>query len=338
MKAVVWKGGNEYQFEEAPFPVLQPDQVVVRVEVSAICGSDLHLADFRLTPPLIPGHEAAGTVVEVGSLVTLLSAGDRVALDPVQRCGRCWCCTHGRGHLCTQFRHLGYADIPGTWAEFVAVDEPNAHRIADNLEFASASLLEPVAVCYESFRRAGFQQGEQVLIVGDGPFGFLHAQLARALGASVILVAGHYDRRLERIAARTGAKTCNTRTGDLPGMIAKHADGGWVDLAIEATGAGSSPNSCIRAVRPQGTVVVFSYVWKPEPLEMGRIHMNELNIVGACRSSGGYSACLELLARGAIDTQSLVDVTAPLSDCRLVIDRLTSDKQNIFKAVFLPRG
>jgi len=121
-------------------------------------------------------------------------------------------------------------------------------------------------------------------------------------------------------------------------MIAKHADGGWVDLAIEATGAGSSPNFCIRAVRPQGTVVVFSYVWKPEPLEMGRIHMNELNIVGACRSSGGYSSCLELLARGAIDTQLLVDVTAPLSDCRSVIDRLTSDKQNIFKAVFLPRG
>ena len=337
MRAIVWQGADHYCFQEANAPVPLPGQVVVRVEVAAICGSDLRLADFRLTPPLIPGHEAAGVVVELGGGVKHLAVGDRVALDPVQRCGKCWCCTHGRAHLCTNFRHLGYADIPGAWAELVAIDEQNAHRIPDNLDFASAALLEPCAVCYESFQRAGFCEGDQVLIVGDGPFGFLHAQLARALGASVIVVAGHYDRRLERIAARTGAITCNTRTEDVSRVIAKHAQGGWVDLAIEATGAGASPNLCIRAIRPQGTVVVFSYVWKPEPLEMGRVHMNELNLVGACRSSAGYSACLGLLASGAVDTRILVDLKAPLSDALSVIERLRADKANIFKAVLLPR-
>ncbi len=336
MKAVVWHGGNEYRFEEAAHPVFRPNQVVARVEATAICGSDRHLADFQLTPPLIPGHEAAGVVVEIGSQVKHLSVGDRVALDPVQRCGACWCCTHGLAHLCSQFRHLGYADIPGTWAEFLAIDEANAHKIPSTLDFARAALLEPAAVCYESFQRAGFRPGDQVLIVGDGPFGFLHAQLARALGASVILVAGHYDQRLQRIAAKTGAITCNTRTADVAEMVSKNAEGGWVDIAIEASGAGASPNHCIRSLRPQGTAVLFSYVWKPETLEMGRIHMNELNVLGACRSSAGYPNCLDLIARGAIDPQALIDIQAPLSDCLAVMDKLTSEKENIFKAVLLP--
>ncbi|MFB3903997.1 MAG: zinc-binding dehydrogenase [Acidobacteriota bacterium] len=336
MKAVLWQGGNEYRFEEVPDPVFTPNQVVARVEATAICGSDRHLADFKLAPPLIPGHEAAGVVVEIGAQVKHLSVGDRVACDPVQRCGACWCCTHNRAHLCSNFRHLGYGDVPGTWAEFVAIDEANAHRISDTLDFPRAALLEPAAVCFESFQRAGFRPGDQVLIVGDGPFGFLHAQVARALGASVILVAGHYDRRLERIAAKTGAITCNSRTGDVAAMVAEHAEGGSVDIAIEASGAGPAPNCCIRALRPQGTAVLFSYVWEPETLEMGRIHMNELNLVGACRSSAGYRNCLELIGRGAIDPQALIDIQAPLSDCVAVLDRLSSDKGNIFKAVLLP--
>jgi threonine dehydrogenase-like Zn-dependent dehydrogenase len=218
----------------------------------------------------------------------------------------------------------------------VAIDEVNAHRLPDNISFEAACLVEPAAVCYESFQRAALQPHDKVLILGDGPFGFLHAQIARAKGAGKILVAGHYDRRLQRIADKTGAITCNTHRDDLSRLLEKEIGLPGVDVVIEATGAGGSPNVGIRALRPRGTMVIFSYIWKPEPLEMGLIHMRELNIYGACRSLNAYKQCLDLLGRELISTDVLVDIRVPLADHPSAMSRLASAKAEVFKAIFLP--
>lgn len=336
MNAIVWHGGRHYALEEVPQPRAEAGQIVVRVEASAVCGSDFHLADFGAAPPLIPGHEAAGTVMETGAGVTCYAVGDRVALDPVQTCGTCWCCTHGVRHLCQNYRHLGVGGTPGAWAEYVAIDAVNAHRIPDALDTAAACLAEPAAVCYESFQRASLKPGDRVLILGDGPFGFLHAQVARALGAGSIAVAGHYDRRLERIAAAIGAAVCNTSKlapDELPeAMIGPHG----VDIAIEASGAGGAPNIALRALRPRGTLVIFSYIWKPQPLEMGLIHMRELNVLGSCRSLDAYPACLDLMAQGLIRPDLLIDLSLSLNDHASAMASLQTRKAEVFKAVFCP--
>lgn len=336
MKAIHWLGEKRFQLQDVATPTIGPGEVLVRVEAAAICGSDLHLADFKDTPPLIPGHEVAGTAVEVGSDVDSIAVDDRVALDPVQRCGDCWCCRNGVEHLCTNCRHLGTTQAPGGWAEYVAVDAANANRLPETVEFAAASLLEPAAVCYQSFQRAKLVEGQSVLIIGDGPFGFLHTQIARAQKAGVIVVAGHYDNRLERIVDATGAIACNTHHEDLTEVLAAHVGPPGVDVAIEATGAGPAPGLGIDALRPQGTLVVFSYIWSPEVLDMGLIHMRELNLLGSCRSQGAYGPCLELMGEGAIDTGALVDVEAPLADSNEAIARLSADKGNVFKAILRP--
>jgi threonine dehydrogenase-like Zn-dependent dehydrogenase len=212
MKALVWKGGQSFSLDEMPVPKPGAGQVVVKVAAAAICGSDFHLADFGAQPPLIPGHEVSGTVAELGLGVNGLRLGDRVALDPVQRCGSCWACRNGVDHLCINCRHLGDRQVPGGWAEYVAVDAANAYPLGQNVSFLEASLSEPAAVCYESFMRAQLKAGQSVLVIGDGPFGFLHAQLAHTLGAAKVIVAGHHDKRLECIAAVSGALVCTRIT------------------------------------------------------------------------------------------------------------------------------
>lgn len=107
-----------------------------------------------------------------------------------------------------------------------------------------------------------------------------------------------------------------------------------MDIVIEATGAGKSPNIGIRVLRPRGTIVIFSYIWKPEPLEMGQVHMKELNVSGACRSLDAFEPCLKLLNERAIDTGLLIDVKVQLKDYGLAVEALRNRKQEVFKAVF----
>jgi len=204
------------------------------------------------------------------------------------------------------------------------------------VSFPEASLAEPTAVCYESFARAQLKAGQSVLIIGDGPFGFLHAQLAPAFGAAKVVVAGHYDKRLERIAAVSGALVCNTHHQDLEEMLAREVGPPGVDVAVEATGAAPSPNIGLRALRPRGTLVIFSYIWKPEALDMGLISMRELNVLGSCRSLGAFEPCLKMVADGKLNTAALVNLQVPLAEGPIAMEALRKRKSEIFKAVLLP--
>lgn len=341
MKAVVWRGGKTFGLEEVADPEPGPRQVLVKIAVAAICGSDYHLEDWGTRPPVIPGHEASGTVVDVGSEAAEagrppLSPGDRVALDPVQICGSCYACTHGIPHLCTRCRHLGSAQTPGTWAEYVAVDAANAHRVPESVSMECASLAEPVAVCLESLRRSRLETGHTVVVIGDGPFGFLHAQVARVLGAGAIVVAGHHDERLERIGRATAAHVCNTHREELAQVVRRVSGADGVDTVVEASGSGDSPMLGLPLLKPRGTLVLFSYVWHPKALDMGLIHMRELNILGSCRSLDAFGTCLEWMAQGRIDASALLDLRLPFGECQRALSEVRTKKATIFKAALIP--
>lgn len=336
MKSILWQGRHDFELVERPEPVPGPEQVVVQIQITTICASDFHLEEFGAPPPLIPGHEAAGIVVELGSNVTSVQTGARVTMNPVQYCGSCPSCKRGIEHLCLNTRHLGGGGIPGTWAERVAVDARNLHIIPEKVSFTAAALTEPAAVCYQSFQRAGLRRGDVVLVLGDGPFGFLHAQIASILGAGKVICAGHHDQRLTRIGNTPGVSICNTSREDLLTLVRDELSLEGVDIAIEATGSGSAPSLGLRLLRPQGTLVVFSYIWKPEVLDMGLIHIKELSIIGSCRSHRTFELCLKLMADGLIDTESLVDLAVPLQRFKEALAKLKDDKVNTFKVAFAP--
>ncbi len=336
MKAVVWTGNRQFELHQVSEPEIQSQQVLVKVKAASICTSDFHYDDYNCVPPIIPGHEIAGIVHAVGAGVVSFQVGQRVTLDPVQRCGQCRCCQDGIEHLCLNVRHLGGTGIPGGWAEYVAIDAQNAYPIPESISFEQAALTEPAAVCLESFQRARFKNGQTVVIMGDGTFGFIHAMFARILGAQIIIVAGHYPERLSRIAKNTGAIICNTHDEPLDTCLNKMGIDSSVDLVIEATGSRTVPNTALNVLRPQGVLILFSYIWDPEPLDLGLIHMKELNVLGACRSSHCFEKCLELMDQGLLDPGELIDIEAPLQEVGMAMKLLVVDKKNRFKAVLIP--
>ena len=336
MKAVLWKGEDIFAPGEVEKPAIGPKQILVSVKAASICTTDFHYADFKCIPPIVPGHEVAGIVIEVGAKAKKIKKGQQVVLDPVQRCGKCVCCKGGIPHMCLHTRHLGNSTTPGGWAEFVAIDEQNAHLIPQNVDFTAAALTEPAAVCMESFQRAGFRKGQSVLIIGDGTFGFIHAMFARIGGASTIVVAGHYDQRLARIKAGTSAIICNTHKKKLNEFAKKHVGEPGFDIVIEATGATEAPNMGLELLKPRGTLVLFSYIWHPEVLDLATISMKELNVLGACRSLNCFDKCLKLMSQGKLDMGELVDIKVGLDEVATAMEKLRKNKKNVFKAVLIP--
>jgi 2-desacetyl-2-hydroxyethyl bacteriochlorophyllide A dehydrogenase len=336
MKAVLWRGQEIFTPGEVEKPTFGPNQILVSVKAASICTSDFHYADWNCIPPIIPGHEVAGIVAEVGAKVKKIKKGQRVVLDPVQRCGKCIACTGDISHLCMDTRHLGYSKAPGGWAELVAIDEQNAYLIPKNVNFDEAALTEPAAVCMESFNRANFRKGQSVLILGDGTFGFIHAMLARTGGASKIVVAGHYDERLSRIKKSTSAVICNTHKEDLEKTAKKIVGDAGFDIAIEATGAAKAPNMGLKLLKPRGTLIIFSYIFNPETLDLATVSMKELNVLGSCRSLNCFDKCLKLMGQGKLNISELIDIKVGLNDVEAAMDELKKDKKNIFKAVLIP--
>lgn len=337
MKAVFWQGGKRFELGEHEKPVPGAGQVLIEVEASSICTTDFHYDDFGCTPPIVPGHEVAGTVIELGGKVNSVDIGQRVTVDPVQRCGECPMCTSGIPHMCAKTRHLGDTDIPGGWAEYMVIDAANVYEVPDSVSLTEAALTEPAAVCLESFKRADFISGQTVLVLGDGVFGCIHAMFAKILGAKEIIVAGHHDERLKRIIDKTGAIACNTHKQDLEKTLNDVVGSFGVDLAIEATGATETPNIGLKSLRPRGTLVIFSLVWHPEILDLALLNMKELNVIGACRSLDCFGMCIEMMAKKQLDVKSLVDIEGSLEEFDKAIKELHENRKNVFKAVLHPK-
>jgi threonine dehydrogenase-like Zn-dependent dehydrogenase len=197
-------------------------------------------------------------------------------------------------------------------------------------------LTEPAAVCLESFRRADLHSGDSVVIIGDGPFGFLHAQIARTLKAGIVVVAGHHDQRLERIKGACAAVICNTHRDDLVQTVLSQVGNHGADIVIEATGSRDAPNLGLSLLRPRGSFVLFSYVWQPKALDMGLIHMKELNVLGSCRSLDAFDLCLSWMAEDQLDTSILLDRFFPLEEFHRAAEQIRRDKASLFKAALLP--
>src|SRR5271154_2084313 len=192
-------------------PVPAPGEMLIRIAACGICGSDVHGYDGtsgRRIPPLVMGHEAAGTVAEVGDGVRQFNAGDRVTFDSTVYCGECEYCRSGDVNLCDSRQVVGVScgdyRRHGAFAEYVVVPERIVYRLPDELGFAEAAMLEAVSVGLHAVRVAELNGGETALVIGAGMIGLLTLQAARAAGCSRVFVADLDPTRLE-LAREMGA-------------------------------------------------------------------------------------------------------------------------------------
>ncbi|WP_019819128.1 zinc-dependent alcohol dehydrogenase family protein [Saccharomonospora saliphila] len=307
MRAAVIDEPGTVRVADVPDPKPGPGQVLVRVGACGICGTDLHIADGHFPPtpyPIVPGHEFAGEIVEIGPDTPGDTAvGDRVAVDPSLFCGHCAPCRSGHGNLCANWGATGDT-VDGAFAEYVAVPAATLHRMPEGMTYRQGALVEPVSCAVHGMRRIGVEAGERFLVVGAGTMGLIMQQLLVRSGARVTVV----DRDATRLprARELGAETVATDTAELHGET--------FDAAVDCTGAVPAIEAAFGALRRGGRLLVFGVAPEQDRISLSpfRIYNDEITVVGSMAVLHSFGAALDLVARGVIDADALVTDTLPL--------------------------
>jgi L-iditol 2-dehydrogenase len=340
MQAMVLEQYGRLDLRDLPQPAPGPGEVLIRVAACGICGSDVHGYDGssgRRIPPIVMGHEAAGTVAAVGEGVTSLKAGDRVTMDSTIYCGTCDYCRRGQVNLCDRREVLGVScgeyRRNGAYAEFVAVPERIVHRLPANMSFVDAAMLEPTSVALHAVAVSGAGAGDTALVIGAGMIGLLTMQAARAAGCSRVLIADVDATRLQ-LAKELGATEVLDASRDLVREVLR-ATGG-VDVALEAVGRQETITAAIQSVRKGGTVTLIGNIAPEVTIPLQVVVSRQLRLQGTAASSGEYPQAIEMISRGQIQVKPLITAVAPLAEGPRWFERLYAHEPNLMKVVLAP--
>ncbi|QAV69663.1 NAD(P)-dependent alcohol dehydrogenase [Salinibacterium sp. UTAS2018] len=333
MRASVLESAHHLVVREVDTPVLASDQVLVRIAAVGVCGSDVHyfhegrIGDFVVDAPLILGHEASGTIVAVGTEVSADRIGERVSIEPQRACRICTQCKRGRYNLCPSIEFYATPPIHGAFAEFAVIQADYAFAIPDSVSLEAASLFEPLSVAIWAHKKALTQPGSRVLIAGAGPVGILLAQVARAYGATEVIVSDLAAARRDR-ALEFGA------TSVIDPTVVSADEVPEVDAFIDASGAPSAIRAGILALAPAGIAVLVGMGADDVSLPVSRIQGRELLVTGVFRYANTWPLAIELVASGAVDLESLVTSTFSLDRVEEAFEA-TRDP-NTLKALITP--
>ncbi len=302
------------ELREVPIPPLGEEEVLVKVAYCGICTLEqrLYTGEREIHYPLIPGHEASGIVVKVGSKVmTDVKEGEPVALDLVNRCYACGPCLKGNTNLCEN-RFKSGQRVLGAFSEFVAVKPHQVHSVAPSLPLEEAAFSEPLACSIRSLKRARLSLGDNLLISGAGTMGLLHLKLAKIMGLKPI-VCDPDENRLA-VAQEGGALTFTPE--ECGAGIKEVTDGRGVEASIVTTVATQAVEVAIESLTANGTLLLYTSYGgeKFYPFDLNAIHQRELTITGSeGRSGEDFYQAVRLLSNGTIETTDLITNIYPLS-------------------------
>lgn len=348
MKAAVVEALGILVVKDVPDPELIPESVLIRVEACAVCGSDLRIfrkGDPRATLPRIIGHEIAGTVEAVGSGTAGFAVGDRVAVAPGHGCGVCRWCRAGMGNVCVDPRpSIGYASSGG-FAELIVppanvVANGFVNRIPDGVPFEHASLAELLACCLNGQEQASVGAGDTVLVLGAGPAGCMHVELARARGASKVLLSQRSPERLELARERFGPDAVFAGDGSaLAAWVMAETGGFGADVVIVAAPSARAQEAALQLCAPRGRISFFGGLPKDDrhiTIDANLVHYKELRLTGASSSLGRQNReALELIARGRVHADRYLTHRFPLE--RTAEAFAAVEARQAIKAVVVPR-
>ena len=343
MKVLLLEKYNHFSYEDMAEPDLGAQDVLVRVKACGICGSDIHGMDGssgRRQPPIVMGHEASGTVAQVGSAVTRWEAGDRVTFDSMMSCGCCGFCREGKINLCDHRRVLGVScgeyRCHGAFAEYVVVPQHVIYRLPDALSFEHAALVEPLSVAVHAIRRTPLVLNDTAVVVGTGMVGLLVVQALRAAGCGEIVAVDIDQGRLD-LACQLGA-TLGLRADqdDVLAAVQQKTEGRGADVVMEVVGHTETVKTAVAVVKKGGHVTVVGNLSPTVELPLQSIVTREISLIGTCGSCGEYPACLEMMSRGSVQVAPLISNTAPLSEGAQWFDRLSRPDSGLLKVVLIP--
>ena len=353
MKAARFHGPGDIRIDDVPEPQVGPGQVKVDVDWCGICGTDLHEylegpifipakgAPHPLTggePPVVMGHEFAGVVSAVGSGVTDVREGDRVAVEPIYACGKCPACTAGRYNICRYLGFVGLAGDQGGFAEQCVVDARWAHPLGD-LPTDLGALVEPLAVAHHAVRLSGLRPGGTATVFGSGPIGLVTTAALKAAGASKVIVVEPAAVRKAKAPGAGADAVLDPGEVDVPDAVRDLTDGVGTDVAFECAGVDAVLAGAVGSVRPGGTVVNVAIWGHDARFAVNGLVFSEINLIGILGYCDDHPATIALLRDGEVDAEQFITGRIALDD--LVgkgFRELIDNKEENVKILVSPRG
>jgi threonine 3-dehydrogenase len=344
MKAIV-KGSAAagLTLTDVEIPRVGPEDVLVRVLATSICGTDLHIfnwdawAQSQLKPPVTVGHEFAGEIAEVGTRVTKLKVGDRVSVESHVPCGSCYQCTHGRRHICDNLQIIG-VHRNGSFAQFVAVPALCAWKNSPGVPPEVASLMEPMGNAVHAVSAAEVK-GKTVAVFGCGPAGLFAINCARAHDAAAIYAIDPNRHRLELARTMGAFEAIDGADPDVGALLAKRGGGFGVDVAFEMSGNVAAIVNAFKSLKKGATFVAFGIPSRPVELDWGNEVILKgrkvLGIVGRLMFET-WEEMQRLLDAGRLDPRPAITHRHKLSEFREAFATIQERDSRAGKVVLFP--
>jgi 2-desacetyl-2-hydroxyethyl bacteriochlorophyllide A dehydrogenase len=327
MKALIYEGPRLMNMRDVPEPTPGPDEVLIQVAYSGICGSELsgYLGQNTLRrPPLIMGHEFSGTIVALGDLAVaynpVLAIGQRVTVNPLGYCGYCRYCMGGRHQLCPRRELLG-AHRPGSFAAFVTAPARGVHPLPDNISMEHAALTEPMACALHAAQIAGCSALDRAVVIGLGPIGLLTLQVLKSFGVTLIC-ATDTDPDRRAMGAHFGVTTLDPLAEDVARYVQNTTDGLGADVIFDAVGMQATRHQSIDLVATAGRVVLIGLHEEQSAIPINPIIRREISLLGSFSYTPNiFAEALAWLSAARIEIDPWL-LKAPLAEGRACFERL----------------
>ncbi|WP_315837918.1 L-idonate 5-dehydrogenase [Bradyrhizobium prioriisuperbiae] len=322
MKSIVIHAAKDLRIEEAEAGAVEPGQVEVAIEAGGICGSDLHyynhggFGTVRIREPMILGHEVAGRITALGSGVSTLAVGDRVAVSPSRPCGHCRYCQLGQQNHCLNMRFYGSAmpmpHIQGAFRQRLVAESWQCHKVATHVSANQAAFAEPLAVTLHAVNRAGSLLGKRVLVTGCGPIGALSILAARVHGAREIVATDVMDGVLKK-AAEVGADRTINVAANPEQLAAYNVDKGSFDVVFEASGNERAVRAGLDVIKPRGVFVQLG-LGGDISIPQNVVVAKEIEMRGTFRFHEEFGLAVDLINQKRLDVSPLLTGIYPIDE------------------------
>ena len=314
MRAALFERRGVLNVVARPLRALESNEVLVKVDACGVCGTDVHIVEgtSRSTPPVVLGHEYAGTIADSGNGVHDLTHGSRVGIDPNIACGTCYYCRRGNVNLCENLRALG-VDIDGGMAEYCIVPAGQVYRIPQSMPVEQAAFIEPLSCAVHGIDLARIRAGDTVVVIGGGTIGLIMLQLARLSGGSRILLVEPLRHKRD-LAGDLGADMVLDPSSASVHEAVRDLTGVGADVVIECAGRPDTATLAMEIARRGGTVELFGVcpVGVTIPVEPNMVYFRELTIVGSYVNPHTFARAIGLLGSRRVRVDRFPIDTFPL--------------------------
>ncbi|MGB7062578.1 MAG: L-threonine 3-dehydrogenase [Candidatus Zixiibacteriota bacterium] len=333
------------ELEMVDIPKIKPDEVLVKVKATSICGTDAHIYNWdewaagRIKPPMIFGHECAGDVVQVGDLVRRIEVGDYISAETHIPCGHCFQCLTGKQHICQNLKILG-VDIDGCFAEYVAIPEVCAWKNDRNISPETASVQEPFGNATYTVMESQVS-AKIIAIMGDGPIACFATGIARAVGAAHIFAVGEFPYRVDLLKKMGADVALSILTHDPVKEIMDATSGEGVDVVLEMTGVQGAIDNGFKILKKGGTFTAFGIPSSKIEFDLADgVIFKGANIIGinGRLMFDTWFQLSNLLKYKKVDISPVITHKMPLKDFHQGMEAVVSSKKEVGKVVFLPEA